>query len=1134
MTSGSGTAAYVHNVLDDQNYHGRNNVPTMVDHDTRARGAEQQEEEEEEEQEIDAVDRSLRSREVIVSNGIQVDLGVSSSSSSSTSPDFTLPSISISREAPALISTSTSIPAISAASTSTATLTAGSTLNAQQANASRPGSMATTAVAIAHRHHHHPLPPYTHAHSHHGFGFGLPPTLPPIMTDTAVDADTDIINEDTANDDDGGEARERLGEVQLPSPSLSGFYDWLEGASVGAARGTGSEGDRTGVGMGVGAVSGRVEPAGFTPGGDATGAAVVVDERSGSRVQTHGASWQEDVLSGLGLNQGSFNNNNTSSQPNGERRDSGEPTTARSEGVVVDIDMVSDMEVERLPWTLGVPATTTTSQAPPLRLDSPNDQNYHGRNNVPTMVDHDTRARGAEQQEEEEEEEQEIDAVDRSLRSREVIVSNGIQVDLGVSSSSSSSTSPDFTLPSISISREAPALISTSTSIPAISAASTSTATLTAGSTLNAQQANASRPGSMATTAVATTHHHHHHPLPPYTHAHSHHGFGFGLPPTLPPIMTDMAVDADTDIINEDTANDDDGGEAREVWERRRMSQQFISQSQAQRLGEVQLPSPSLSGFYDWLEGASVGAARGTGSEGDRTGVGMGVGAVSGRVEPAGFTTGGDATGAAVVVDERSGSRVQTHGASWQEDVLSGLGLNQGSFNNNNTSSQPNGERRDSGEPTTARSEGVVVDIDMVSDMEVERLPWTLGVPATTTTSQAPPLRLDSPNDDAEERGMAHDSTRLRLLTERLGSMRDEMLNEMLQWWDRDDDSVLSDDMDIDADQRESRNSNAAHTSRAGDRRPGLQNLRRPDLFTPPTLTRPNVSTNRTTSSTSLNSERQNGVIDPTLFAPGPFRNTMENLATRAREYAAQASSSRPATSMSSPAAPSSTYPSSLSPPATYTLSAASRPRPPTTMNPQSPPVIPPLAFENDRQSLADGPVNSREPRSDVQEPLSSTAQQWINRSDELLRRQQALRNYLGSRYQDPSRSLNDLSASSSSVSSASSNERPVSLFQLERSPERAESVTGNSSTSRVGAGADGEYPEGLRDALRVLRGDGLSVDRSMQILDQFRQQRADPRASAGAVMTGGGSEGRAEQRRDGEGPKNYGAGFEDTDDYEA
>jgi hypothetical protein len=64
-------------------------------------------------------------------------------------------------------------------------------------------------------------------------------------------------------------------------------------------------------------------------------------------------------------------------------------------------------------------------------------------------------------------------------------------------------------------------------------------------------------------------------------------------------------------------------------------------------------------------------------------------------------------------------------------------------------------------------------------------------------------------DDDLEERGIAHESARLRVLTERLGNMRDEMLNEMLRWGERDDESALSDEMDVDGDQPQSRNVSA-------------------------------------------------------------------------------------------------------------------------------------------------------------------------------------------------------------------------------------------------------------------------------------------------------------------------------------
>lgn len=153
-------------------------------------------------------------------------------------------------------------------------------------------------------------------------------------------------------------------------------------------------------------------------------------------------------------------------------------------------------------------------------------------------------------------------------------------------------------------------------------------------------------------------------------------GLGFGPPPTLPPIITDM---------------DEEEGEVGESWSglpgrqatirRGRSSNTHLhtdnrpshnrvrgqerslrlSQMQLQRLGEVQLPSPSLSGFYDWLDGASVnaGAASAVVSApfADES-------AVSERGE--GVRNEGDRAGEA--------RREQGQGqGSWEEDVLSGL-----------------------------------------------------------------------------------------------------------------------------------------------------------------------------------------------------------------------------------------------------------------------------------------------------------------------------------------------------------------------------------------------------------------------------------------------------------------------------
>ncbi|KAJ3562783.1 hypothetical protein NP233_g9355 [Leucocoprinus birnbaumii] len=99
-----------------------------------------------------------------------------------------------------------------------------------------------------------------------------------------------------------------------------------------------------------------------------------------------------------------------------------------------------------------------------------------------------------------------------------------------------------------------------------------------------------------------------------------------------------------------------------------------------------------------------------------------------------------------------------------------------------------------------------------------------------------------------------------------------------------------------------------------------------------------------------------------------------------------------------------------------------------------------------------------------------------------MLRRQQRMREHLFMAHQIGQSSAT-LSRSSSSISSGSSLGGRVSFSQLERSPERPES-TGY----QMGRGD----AEGLRDAIRVLRGDGLSVDRSLQFLDRYRQQRAE------------------------------------------
>jgi hypothetical protein len=143
-----------------------------------------------------------------------------------------------------------------------------------------------------------------------------------------------------------------------------------------------------------------------------------------------------------------------------------------------------------------------------------------------------------------------------------------------------------------------------------------------------------------------------------------------GLPPTLPPILTEH--------------DDVDQGEGR-TWSRgaqtsssssslhdyvyplppqnrsqtpnyssshhvpRSLAQERRS-THLQRLGEVPLPSPSLSGFYDWLENASVNASVAAASVGAPTGE---------RVEDTDQSQ-----------ESNDGARQR---ASWEEDVLSGL-----------------------------------------------------------------------------------------------------------------------------------------------------------------------------------------------------------------------------------------------------------------------------------------------------------------------------------------------------------------------------------------------------------------------------------------------------------------------------
>lgn len=175
------------------------------------------------------------------------------------------------------------------------------------------------------------------------------------------------------------------------------------------------------------------------------------------------------------------------------------------------------------------------------------------------------------------------------------------------------------------------------------------------------------------------------------------------------------------------------------------------------------------------------------------------------------------------------------------------------------------------------------------------------------------------------------------------------------------------------------------------------------------------------------------------------------------------------------------------------TLPAASRPCQPGVINPQSPPVIPPLSFENNEIHNS---IIAERSRLQVQEP-SSTAHLWATESDDLLRRQQRMRNILRS-YQNGQAPASTLSSSSSSMLSAESHGEQLSSSRLENSPEGITGVFGSGSSSRISDlhhSRSGNV-EGIHDAIYALRGDGLSVDRSLQFLDRSRQQRAGGNSS--------------------------------------
>lgn len=164
-----------------------------------------------------------------------------------------------------------------------------------------------------------------------------------------------------------------------------------------------------------------------------------------------------------------------------------------------------------------------------------------------------------------------------------------------------------------------------------------------------------------------------------------------GPPPTLPPILTDT-----TDLGSSSGTGDDDV-----MWRRgsQRQTQQIPPVSQASRireqeqgqgrtrggstelftaqnggaraqrsvLGEVQLPSPLLSGFYDWLEGASVNADAARNS--------VQVDAESSAIPTASGSGSNGSENSSVDARPQADAQVQNHDderRSWEEDVLSG------------------------------------------------------------------------------------------------------------------------------------------------------------------------------------------------------------------------------------------------------------------------------------------------------------------------------------------------------------------------------------------------------------------------------------------------------------------------------
>ena len=157
-------------------------------------------------------------------------------------------------------------------------------------------------------------------------------------------------------------------------------------------------------------------------------------------------------------------------------------------------------------------------------------------------------------------------------------------------------------------------------------------------------------------------------------------------PPILPPIVADTRIDDVETDHRSDNGFEGDEDEDREEEQRQsgldgtaRTSRLWQERFQTRTIGRenVQLPevpSPSLSGFYEWLEGANVNAGMGS------TSVNAPVSVATVSLPGVAFTTeamgAGTGVGAGVDDSEReaeASSSGRRHGqGSWEEDIFSG------------------------------------------------------------------------------------------------------------------------------------------------------------------------------------------------------------------------------------------------------------------------------------------------------------------------------------------------------------------------------------------------------------------------------------------------------------------------------